>query len=481
MSQRRGKQRSNPLKEVRAIRMIILSANEERQYEVTKELAEHGGSVNRAAIKLGLSRRTIYRFVVGYRAEGKEYFVHGNRGRMPANSLPAETKARVRNLYERKYQGTNFAHYAELLRRNEGIDISESSLRAILSDAAILSPKAWRRTRKALAARLRAAMKAEKSAKKAETIRSRIVTIEEAHPRRPRCSMFGEMVQMDASQHTWFAGKKASLHLAVDDSTGTVVGGRFEEQETLAGYYHVLKQILETHGIPYMFYTDRRTVFDYRKKGADDTASDTFTQFGYACKQLGIEIRTTSVPQAKGRIERLNGTMQSRLVSELRLEGVTTMEQANKYLPGFIARYNARFAHKCNSIASVFEEPPTSERIDQALAVITERTVDSGHSIRFGKTHWRTINESGRQACLRKGTKGLVIRTFSGMTYFSVDDTVYPMDEIQERETNSKYFGLAAVEPRPRKQYVPPANHPWRQAAFVAHVRKQGHRAAADA
>jgi hypothetical protein len=100
----------------------------------------------------------------------------------------------------------------------------------------------------------------------------------------------------------------------------------------------VLEQILTNYGIPYLFYTDRRTIFEYRKSGSQDTADDFFTQFSYACKQLGIQMETTSIPQAKGRIERLNQTMQSRLPVELRLEGVTTIEQANEFLPGFIAQ-----------------------------------------------------------------------------------------------------------------------------------------------
>src|SRR5659263_397664 len=127
---------------------------------------------------------------------------------------------------------------------------------------------------------------------------------EDAHPRRPRCKYFGEMLQMDASLHDWFGKDKTQLHIAVDDSTGQIVGAYFDHQETLNGYYHLLYQILTTYGIPAMFFTDRRTVFEYKQIKNPATEDDTFTQFSYACSRLGIDIKTGSVPQAKGRVER---------------------------------------------------------------------------------------------------------------------------------------------------------------------------------
>jgi hypothetical protein len=226
-----------------------------------------------------------------------------------------------------------------------------------------------------------------------------------------------------------------------------------------------------------MFYTDRRTVFEYRKSGRDDDASDSFTQFSYACKQLGIQIKTTSIPQAKGRVERHNGTVQSRLPVELRLEGATTIEQANESLPRFIAKYNARFALDRNSIPSVFETQPSPEKIDLTLAVIAERTVDCGHSIRLDNKYYRTLDGRGQPVNFLNRTKGLTIRTFSGALFFSVDDKVCALEEIPTHERVSKNFDPMQPPTKPRKQYIPPASHPWRRASFVSFVRRQPHRA----
>ena len=225
-----------------------------------------------------------------------------------------------------------------------------------------------------------------------------------------------------------------------------------------------------------MFYTDRRTIFEYRKTGKGDTAKDTFTQFSYACKQLGVQIETTSIPQAKGRIERLIQSMQSRLPVELRLKGVTTLEQANEFLPDFIAHYNAKFALPSNSIKSVFEKQPLKDKIDLTLAVITERKVDNGHSIRIDNKYFRTLNSTGNIDYLKPKTEGLVVRTFSEKLLYCVDEHIFALEEIPEHERTSKNFDFKPPKELPKKKpYVPPANHPWRLSSFKKFVEKQAY------
>jgi transposase len=251
--------------------------NEQQAYDVIKELVDHGGNKNRAAKTLGCTRRTIDRYLAGYRAEGKAFFMHGNRGRQPAHTLAENVKQYILDFYTNKYGDANFAHFHELLERKEHITVSESTVRTILSAANVLSPKANRKTRRKLVAKLKAEAAAAKTKKEAAAIQARIIDAEDAHPRRPRCSHFGKMIQMDASLHFWIGRCKWTLHLAVDDATGIIVGAWFDQQETLQGYYHVLEQILTNYGIPYLFYTDRRTVFEYRRSGSQDTADDSFT------------------------------------------------------------------------------------------------------------------------------------------------------------------------------------------------------------
>ena len=464
--------------EVGMIRRIKLRMSEEQKYQVVKELVDHGGNKKRVALLLGCTERSVNRYIAGYKSDGKAYFMHGNRGRQPSHALLEGVKSDIVDLYLNKYNDANFAHFTDLLNRQEGIDVSESAVRNILSSAEVLSPKANRKTRRDFTKKLKARLEETNTEKEAGIIRSRIIEAEDAHPRRPRCSNFGEMIQMDASLHFWVGATKWTLHLAIDDATGIVVGAWFAEQETLQGYYHVLKQILSDYGVPYMFYTDRRTVFEYRKNGGQDAADDSFTQFSYACKQLGVQIETTSIPQAKGRVERLIQTMQSRLPVELRLKGVTTIEQANEFLPEFIVKYNEKFALNPYSIPSVFEEQPSPERIDMLLAVVAERKVDSGHSIKFDKSYYRTVNKDGIPVYFYKGTKGLVIRTFSHELFFSTDEGVYVLEEIPIHERTSRNFDFKPVETKPRKRNIPKQSHPWRLDNFIAFAKKHAHRAA---
>ena len=295
------------------MREVVLGLKAQEKYEVIKKLVESNGSNERAAIKIGCSIRNINRLKKKYLTEGKAAFLHKNTGRKPSHTLSETQKAEIISLYNNKYWDANFTHACELLYEHDAIQISASTLSRILYKEYILSPKATRRSRKNLNIRLKHLHSQAKSKKEMIQIESCMIAAQDSHSRRPRCAYFGEMLQMDASHHLWFGDSKSQLHVAIDDATGCIMGAYFDEQETLKGYFNVLHQVLNNYGIPSMFYTDRRTVFEYKKKEIKEIEQDTFTQFGYACHQLGIEIKTTSIAQAKGRVERLFQTLQSRL------------------------------------------------------------------------------------------------------------------------------------------------------------------------
>lgn len=248
--------------EVDIIRKVILTMNEQKKYEVIKKLVDTNGNKDRAAIELGCTRRTVDRLIKAYRERGKAAFSHGNKGRSPAHTKPDDIRQQIPLLYENKYFDTNIRHFTELLAKNDGITISEGTARTILLEKDIISPKAHRSTRKALKEKLQAEMRTASTKKSRSDAAHKMLLADDPHPRRPRCQFAGEMIQMDASLHPWFGGAKTTLHAAIDDATGMIVGAWFDKQETLSGYYHVFRQILTDYGIPYMFYTDRRTVFE---------------------------------------------------------------------------------------------------------------------------------------------------------------------------------------------------------------------------
>ena len=453
--------------------------NEQKKYEVIKNLADHPdtGNKNRAALILGCTKRHINRMLQGYLKNGKAFFVHGNRGKKPATTIPLETRRQVIDLYRTKYYEANFEHYTELLKKHEDISLSASSVMGILESAYILSPKATKAKRKRLKKQLKIQKASAKNQKEQSSIQANLVSIENAHSRRPRCAYFGELQQMDASSYEWIPGQIWHLHLAVDDATGTVTGAWFDTQETLNGYYHVFEQILTDYGIPYKFLTDKRTVFTYKKKDALSDDKDTYTQFAYACKQLGIELESSSIPQAKGRIERLNQTLQSRLPVELRLAGVTDIHKANEFLHSYLKEFNEKFSLPFNNIKSVFEMQPSKEKINLTLAVLTERTVDAGHAIQFNKKFYKMVDHKGGQVHYRKGTKVILIKAFDKSLFVCVNDKdVYALEEIPTHEYKSKDLDADYEHPKPKKRYIPSMNHPWRRSAFSKFVCSQSHR-----
>lgn len=448
------------------LKRIDLRMNEQQKYEVIKSLVDHEGNKKAAALKLGCTLRTINRLIKKYKEQGKEAFVHGNRGRKPAHTISDELAADIINIYNNKYYDATFSYACELLAEHDGIFISPSALTSIMYKNNITSPRTTKAVRKRITERLKEEQKLAKSKKEADRVQTAIVEIEDAHSRRPRSAYFGEMLQMDASLHFWFGNKKSQLHIAIDDSTGHIVGAYFDYQETLNGYYHVFHQILTSYGIPAMFYTDRRTVFEYKQSRSTKVENDSFTQFSYACKQLGVDIKTTSIPQAKGRVERAFQTLQQRLPIALRLAGITELSEANVFLNSYIKKYNAKFALPINNTKSVFEKQPDIELINQTLAVLTERTVDSGHCIRFKKNYYKTMDAYGLQTHYRQGTKGLVIETFDKRLLFSTNEKVYELELVPEHERHSKEFDYSTVG-KPRKRNIPSPKHPWRSDAFL--------------
>lgn len=459
------------------IKKVALNMDEQKKYEIIIRLVEGNGNKDRAAIELGVTRRHINRMINGYKSLGKAYFSHENKNRKPATTIPAEDRATILDLYRNKYYDANFTHFSELLERLEGIKVSTSTVASILEEDFILSPKATRAKKKRLKKFLEDKQKETPSKKEADLLFANLVAIEDAHSRRPRCAYFGELLQMDASQHEWFGGMVSHLHIAVDDATGCITGAWFDRQETLAGYYHVFHQILTQYGIPYKFFTDRRSVFTYKQKATASLEEDTYTQFAYACKALGVAIETSSVPQAKGRVERLFQTLQSRLPVEMRLAGITDLNAANVFLNSYIKKYNAKFALPYDHIKSVFERQPDEEKINLTLAILTERKVDSGHCVRFKKAYYRMLDGRGRQVHYLKGTSVMVIQAYDKQLYCCVnDEAIFALECIPSHETISKELDADYKKPEPQKRYIPPMNHPWRRALFTNFANSQPHR-----
>lgn len=458
------------------MRKVELRMNEQEKYEVIKELVDHNGNKNRASKKLGISRRHVDRLIIKYKEKGKAGFVHGNRNHKPINALNNSISEDIILLYKNKYQDWNYNHFKEFLKKDENIDVSYDFIYKTLTKAGFLSPKARKKTKRKYIKQKLLKEKKINLAMDNEQIESAInheIALEDSHPRQEKPKYFGEIIEQDGSIHNWFGNIKSCLHLAIDKATSTIVGAWFDKQETLNGYYHVFYQILTNYGIPYKFLTDNRTVFNYMTLNPDKRTSDkdVLTQYGYACKQLGIELETTSVSQAKGLIERTNGTFQGRLVNELKLNGITTIKEANKYLlEVFVPYFNERFAMDYRKFESVFETSPNEEKINYTLAILTPRKIDNGNSIKYQNKYYQPYQGDNLKCFLPK-TECLVIKAYNGELLVTIDEQVYELKELSRNERFSKEFD-EIIEVKEKKKYIPPMTHPWKIEYFKKQLKK---------
>ena len=225
------------------------------------------------------------------------------------------------------------------------------------------------------------------------------------------------------------------------------------------------------YGIPYLFKTDKRTVFEYTKKGTTSDEDNTFTQFAYACSQLGTAIQTSSTPEFKPRIERLFESFQLRLIPELRLANIKTIEEANAYLPSFLEKYNSKFALCIDDTKSVFEKQPSTQKINLTLAVLARRTVDTGHSICFKKKYYRPVNSVGTPIYFCKGTKCMVIKAFDNSLFLTVEDSIFALEEIPQFQAKSLNFD-EILPKETKKIYLPRMTHPFKRQSFEKFLEK---------
>jgi transposase len=396
-------------------------------------------TVREAAEILHLSERQIYRLKAGVKEHGVAFIIHKNRGRKPSHALTKETQEKVVKLAIEKYPGANYSHLTDMLRECEHISISVSSTRRVLRKAGIPSSKKRRSPKQ--------------------------------HRLRKRKPSEGALVQIDASLHAWLEDRapQFALHGAIDDATGKVLGAVFKETETLDGYLMVLRQIVESHGIPCALYADRHTIFrspDAAKLTLEDELNGIQvkpTQFGQALQQLGIGHIDASSPQAKGRIERLWQTFQDRLIKEMSWADISTLEEAQAFLVDFVPRYNQRFAVEPASSQSAFRPVPKELDLTYVLCRREQRKILSGCSVAFKNCHLQPMLNH-QPAYLPKGAVVEVLIPLDGPLKLAYKGVLYDIKELPQRAKPEGTSSPDVKTKQERKPHKPSPNHPWRRS-----------------
>jgi len=430
---------------------VTLNMKEQKRLRVLNEVEAGRLTGKQAAELLGLSVRQVRRLIASYREKGAAGLAHGNRGRISKRRIPEAVRERILELARTTYLDYNDRHFTEELAERHGIVVSRSTVRRLRRGAGLGSPR------------------------KRRTPRHR--------GRRPRYPRSGMLTQVDGSPHDWLEGrgKRLTLIASIDDATNEVPAAVFREQEDSAGYFMVMRDISKTHGLPMAVYADRHTIFQSPKKATIEqqlAGEEPRSQFGRLVDELGVELIPAYSPQAKGRVERLFGTLQDRLVKALREARAGSLEEANQVLKEYLPRYNERFSRAAAEPGSAYEAWPNDRQLEEFFCFKYQRTVANDNTISFNG-HKLQIPPGpnrisyararvdvhhyldGRLAVYYQGQRLVVFepaeRGAPRVGKFTPAAQPEPSPPASvELETEKP---LKAARPRPK----PAANHPWRR------------------
>ena len=338
------------------MRDLTLNQQEQTRIQVLNSVLEYGLPIAQASEIMGLSQRHTKRLLAAYRRDGPAALAHGNRGRRSHNAVPEAAAAAVVELVGEHYAGANHTHLTELLREREAIDLSRPTVRRILTRAGMGSPRSRRSPQHRF--------------------------------RRRRMPQKGMLVQVDGSHHRWLEerGPKLVLLLAVDDATGAVAQAIFRTTEDTRGYMVLLEGLIRQWGVPLALYSDRHSAFKHNVRLAQLTADP--TQFAKMMQQLGIRQIFALSPQAKGRVERMASTLQDRLITELRLTGASTIDQANTILAEFLPRLNARFSVAAEQSETAYRPLAAELSLSETISLKHTRKVARDNTVKY---QWQVL------------------------------------------------------------------------------------------
>jgi len=410
---------------------LLMSSKERRRKVEFEGIVEGRMSIREVSQKLGLSYRQCRRSFKRYREDGDSALVHGNRGRRSNRARPDEFRRAVVKLYSERYEGFGPTLAAEKLAE-QGYELDHETVRRWL-----IADGQWSRRRKRGKHRAR----------------------------RVRKEHFGELVQMDGSHHGWFGpGRpRACLMNMVDDAQGTTMALMADEESTELAM-RLLWSWIERYGIPKALYTDKKNVFVTDRQPTIEeqlAGEEPMTAFGKACKKLGIEIIRAHSPQAKGRVERSHGVYQDRLVKELRLKRIRTVEGANKLLAdGFSQALNARFERRPASHSDFHRGVPKTLNLAEVFCWEQTRSVQNDWTIRYNNRFYQILKENRPRPRPKEKVLVRVLLNESMQIIYRGKKLKY---EPVAKPPPKKVERIAPVaELKPTARCKPPPEHPWR-------------------
>ena len=406
-------------------RTLTMSIKEIKRCEVIKMAEEKKITQREAARQIGITERHFRRLLRRYRMAGPEAIISGHRVRGSNNRMEVEKEKNILGKLKEDYRGFGPTLASEKLLERDGIKVCKETVRQIMIRAGLHQPK----TRK----------------------------IDKVHPLRERRQRRGELVQIDGSYHAWLEDRaeKACLLLFVDDATSEILAAEFVEHESYQTYAALCMRYFRQHGLPEAFYTDRFSVF--RVNRTNITTTQAQTMFERAMADLGIELICASSPQAKGRVERANQTLQDRLVKEMRLAGINDYHQANAFLSEYIPQYNQKFAVQPTSTIDSHEPLQPENDLDWIFTKKTNRKLSKDLQIEYNRVVYQI--QTNRPVYALKGREVTVLENMQGQLKIVLDQS--PL-EFKRFIRQPKRHSLAAGKDIAEKTYKPAPDHPWR-------------------
>lgn len=422
---------------------ITMSQKQFSRYDIIKNLIDGFINGTEAAKQISLSVRQIRRLKVRVKKYGHKGIIHGNKGRQSNRHFPDDTVKKIIDLLEKKYSDFHPTHASEMLDENHDIQINKESVRQIMIKEKLWKPKP-RRTNK------------------------------EYRSWRPRKEYYGEMEQFDGSYHKWFEDRapECCLLAAIDDATGKITKAKFDSSEGVIPVFAFWKEYSENQGKPLKIYLDRYSTYKINTKHLLDDP-EAITQFERAMMDLNIKVIHARSPQAKGRIENLFGTLQNRLIKEMRLEKISSFEEANRFLEEkFIPKFNEKFAvipQKKKDLHKTINKME-KKNLDKIFSIQDEKKVHNDFTVSYeGK--WYQLDRKQPTLVCRKD-KTLIEKRISGEIFISLRDKYLSFKELPKRPEKECKMRITALTRKP-SNWKPPINHPWRrQLIFKNNLQK---------
>lgn len=410
--------------------LLEMSTQEISRLEIMQRLLKKQMSQAEAGTILNVSTRQIKRLLKAYRAEGAKGLVSKQRGRQSHNRLSETVKQKALDVLKTKYQGFGPTLAHEKLVEKEKLKLSKESVRKLM-----IAEQLWK------------ARKAKK------------VTV---HQLRERRACFGELVQIDGSPHDWFEGRAQACVLLVfiDDATGQLLQLRFVDCESFLNYAQAAEGYFRQYGKPVAFYSDKHGIFRVNQPSAG--TGQAITQFGRAMQELDIQIICANTPQAKGRVERVIQTLQDRLPKEMRLQGISSREAGNAYLPEFMQDFNQRFGEEPRSTVDAHRPLTVKDDLAHILTWQETRSLSKNLTLQFQKTVYQIQTQRPTYA-LRNAQVKVCVNALDEVSIWYKDQqleySLYQPQTQQAQVVLAKDLDHALMSHTPTK---PAPDHPWR-------------------